>query len=164
MKIVAVQKEGNYISAIKLEDGRAMTTQEAIDLIVTNQLVIDDVMIVQSKEGLSYFRSMQDGKDGNNLNNLPHFSLDGTERPMYTNPHNANPGDAKSIVAVKRDGTDITAYKLSDGTVLGEQEAVSAVRNGVIEGYTIGSRNGQEYIRSYPDNNPNNNLGNLPEF
>lgn len=162
-RIVAIRKDKEGINAIRLDDGREFDTQVAIDLMTKGELTIDGVRIVESRDGLSYFRSLQDGDPSNNLDNLPTFGYSNEDQNVATNPKNTH-DNGKEIVAVRRDGKDIISYKLNDGTVLREQEAVEAVRNNELNGYTIGYRNGEAYIRSYPDGTSSNNLSNLPEF
>jgi len=75
-------------------------------------------------------------------------------------------GISMKVVATKKDekGT-ITQYKLDDGTIVNHEQAVSLVESGQIEGCNISTaRNGLKSIRSDRDDNPNNNLDNLPTF
>lgn len=70
--------------------------------------------------------------------------------------------DACQIVAlVKRSGR-ISGYKLSDGQILDKPAAINLARQGGIAGVGIASRNGNEYLKSLPDDAEDNNLGNLP--
>ncbi|MDD4700399.1 MAG: DUF3892 domain-containing protein [Oscillospiraceae bacterium] len=70
--------------------------------------------------------------------------------------------DAKEIVALVKQSGRVTGYQLSDGQMLGKEQAVSLAKNGGIQGVGIASRKGSEYLKSIPDGNETNNLGNLP--
>jgi hypothetical protein len=70
--------------------------------------------------------------------------------------------DAKHITALVKDGGRVTGYQLSDGSTLDKPQAVELARQGGIVGVGISSRNGNEYLKSLPDNTENNNLSNLP--
>ena len=70
--------------------------------------------------------------------------------------------DAKSIEKLVKKGGKVTGYELSGGEVLNKAEAVALAKQGGIRGVAIASRNGNEYLRSYPDSGENNNLSNLP--
>lgn len=85
---------------------------------------------------------------------------------MNNNENNNQPQDqgGKTIVAVRMNGSDVSQYKLSDGTIVDEQAAVLMVRNDEIQNCIVSNRNDVEYIRSLPDGDPNNNLQNLPRF
>ena len=70
--------------------------------------------------------------------------------------------DAKNITALKKDGGHVTGYQLSDGRVIDKPEAVNLAKEGGIQGVGISNRNGNEYLKSLPDDTENNNLSNLP--
>lgn len=70
--------------------------------------------------------------------------------------------DAKSITRLVRKNGKISGYELSDGRVLTKHEGVALAKQGGIRGVAIASRNGSEYLRSLPDGNESNNLGDLP--
>ncbi len=72
---------------------------------------------------------------------------------------NAN---AKHIVGLVKEGGRITGYQLSDNTVVEKQQAVNMAKQGQIVGVGIAHRGDTEYLKSIPDDNENNNLGNLP--
>lgn len=58
---------------------------------------------------------------------------------------------------------EITAYQLETGEILNKEQAVMYTKEGSIEGVSVSkSKNGEEFLRSLPDNTPNNNLENLP--
>lgn len=91
-----------------------------------------------------------------NKNDLSKLPL----RAMEDIPHPNS--DAKQIVALVKEDGRITGYQLSDGRVLNKNEGISLARQGGIQGVGIASRNGNEYLKSLPDNSDDNNLGNLP--
>lgn len=70
------------------------------------------------------------------------------------------------VVAVRKDNNGtITEYKLDNGKVVGQSEAVNLVESGKLEGCNISiARNGEKSIRSKPDDTMENNLDNLPIF
>lgn len=70
--------------------------------------------------------------------------------------------DAKSIERLIRSNGKITGYQLSDGAILSKAEGVALAKSGGIKGVAIASRNGSEYLRSLPDGDGSNNLGDLP--
>ena len=70
--------------------------------------------------------------------------------------------DAKTIVGLKKDGGRVVGYKLSDGQVIDKEAAVALARSGGITGVGISSRDGEEYLKSLPDNTEDNNLSHLP--
>lgn len=70
--------------------------------------------------------------------------------------------DAKSITGLVRKNGRIAGYELSDGRVLSKQEGVALAKQGGIRGVAIASRNGVEYLRSLPDGDESDNLGDLP--
>ena len=70
--------------------------------------------------------------------------------------------DAKSIVKLVRKDGKVSGYELSDGRVLSKREGVQLAKQGGIRGVAIASRNGSEYLRSLPDGDESNNLGDLP--
>lgn len=72
--------------------------------------------------------------------------------------------DAPRITALKKQEGRVVGYKLSNGEVLDKQSAVDLAKEGGIAGVGISSRNGEEYLKSLPDDNESNNLGNLPSI
>lgn len=70
--------------------------------------------------------------------------------------------DAKEITGLVRTNGKVSGYELSDGTVLTKREGVALAKQGGIRGVAIASRNGNEYLRSLPDGDESNNLGDLP--
>lgn len=83
--------------------------------------------------------------------------------PLMAYKEIPTPGvNAKQITAlVKKEGR-VAGYQLSDGTTLSKAEAVQAARQGDISGVGIAVRKGNEYLKSLPDTDEANNLGNLP--
>ncbi|MEG1426869.1 MAG: DUF3892 domain-containing protein [Oscillospiraceae bacterium] len=70
--------------------------------------------------------------------------------------------DAKSISRLVKTGGKVSGYELSDGQIVSKTEGVALAKQGGIRGVAIATRNGNEYLRSYPDSQGGNNLGNLP--
>lgn len=83
--------------------------------------------------------------------------------PANINKMNPVPNkNAKSIKSVVRSRGKISGYELEDGTVLSKANGVALAKQGGILGVGVAARNGSEYLRSLPDGNLNNNLGDLP--
>lgn len=74
----------------------------------------------------------------------------------YTKPN------AKRIIGLIKNNGRITGYKLSDQSCVSKPEAVNLAKQGEIAGVGIAHRGNTEYLKSIPDENENNNLGNLP--
>ena len=70
--------------------------------------------------------------------------------------------NAKRITALVKKGGRITGYQLSDNSIVEKQEAVNMAKQGQISGVGIAHRGDTEYLKSIPDGNEDNNLGNLP--
>lgn len=87
------------------------------------------------------------------LSKLPMMALQDIPQPKP---------DAKRITALVKKGGRITGYQLSDGRVLSKEEGIQLARQGGIQGVGIAKRKGSEYLKSLPDENEGNNLGNLP--
>lgn len=70
------------------------------------------------------------------------------------------------ITAIKSSSSgEIEAYELSSGKIITKEEAVGLARNGKIDGVQVlESKNGEEYLRSRPDEDESNNLSELPKF
>ena len=68
------------------------------------------------------------------------------------------------IDGISRDDKgEINAYKLNNGELVPKEQAVSMAKQGEIKGVSVGvSKNGEEFLRSLPDNDASNNLENLP--
>lgn len=88
---------------------------------------------------------------------------DFSKMPLNTLKEIPTPGpDAKRIVALVKQSGKISGYQLSDGSILNKEEGIALARQGGIQGVGISSRNGNEYLKSLPDETEGNNLGNLP--
>ncbi|NLL78647.1 MAG: DUF3892 domain-containing protein [Clostridiales bacterium] len=72
--------------------------------------------------------------------------------------------DAKDIVGLVKSKGRITGYQLSDGETVSKEQGVAMAKAGDIQGVGIAHRNGSEYLKSLPDGNEGNNLGNLPSI
>ncbi len=70
--------------------------------------------------------------------------------------------DAKDIVGLVKSSGRITGYQLSDGATVSKDEGVAMAKNGEINGVGIAHRKDSEYLKSVPDGEEGNNLGNLP--
>ncbi|AMM44818.1 hypothetical protein SP15_019 [Bacillus phage SP-15] len=75
---------------------------------------------------------------------------------------------SKQIVAVRRNGRNISAVQFQDGSSVDVEEAIALAEEGYIEGVNTGTTRGsdgkQKTLRSYPDGDASNNLDNLPSF
>jgi hypothetical protein len=89
------------------------------------------------------------------LSKLPMMAMQDIPKP------NAN---AKRITALVKDGGRISGYQLSDGSILSKEEGIRLARQGGIAGVGIATRKGRGYLKSLPDDNESNNLGNLPSI
>ena len=72
--------------------------------------------------------------------------------------------NAKQIIGLVKEGGRITGYQLSDNSIIEKQQAVEMAKQGQISGVGIAHRGDTEYLKSLPDGNENNNLGNLPSI
>ena len=88
-------------------------------------------------------------------NSLPMNALSEIPTP------NANAGHITGLV---KEAGRVTGYQLSDGSLLEKSEAVALAKQGGITGVGIAHRNGNEYLKSLPDESESNNLGNLPSI
>ena len=70
--------------------------------------------------------------------------------------------DAKKIIGLVKEGGRITGYQLSDNTFVEKQQAVDMAKQGQIADVGIAHRRDIEYLKSIPNGNENDNLGNLP--
>lgn len=70
------------------------------------------------------------------------------------------------VVAVKKDSNGtIQQYKLDDGRVIGQEEAINMAKSNELDDYNVGTtRNGSHYIRNNADGDESNNLDSLSEF
>lgn len=82
---------------------------------------------------------------------------------MNTLDNIPNPNsNAKNITAVVKHSGEITGYKLSDGNVISKEEGIELAKAGGINGVGIAHREGNEYLKSLPDDDESNNLSQLP--
>lgn len=70
--------------------------------------------------------------------------------------------NAKDIVGLVKSNGRITGYQLSDGNTVSKEHGVEMAKNGEIRGVGIAHRKDSEYLKSLPDGDEGNNLGNLP--
>lgn len=72
---------------------------------------------------------------------------------------------ARSITKRIKHSGDVVGYELSDGSHVSIQQAVELAKQNVLNhvGVSI-SKGGEEYLRSLPDGDESNNLGNLPSI
>lgn len=70
--------------------------------------------------------------------------------------------DANRIVGLVKESGKITGYKLSDESIVSKSDAVQMAKQGKIAGVGIAHRGDTEYLKSIPNQNENDNLGNLP--
>ena len=90
-----------------------------------------------------------------NTNDLVKNTLDQIPTPQ---------ADAKKIVALVKQSGKVVGYKLSDDSVVSKPQAISMAKQGHIAQVGIAHRKDQEYLKSIPDGNDNNNLSNLPSI
>ena len=90
-----------------------------------------------------------------NYNSLPMQTLDAIPTP------NAN---AKKISALVKQKGRVVGYQLEDKTILDKTSAINLARSGGIRGVGIAHKKETEYLKSLPDGDENNNLGNLPSI
>lgn len=72
--------------------------------------------------------------------------------------------NARDIVALVKKGGKVTGYKLSDGNIVDKEQGVNLAKQGGVRGVGVANRNGNEYLKSLPDSNEDNNLSNLPSI
>ena len=70
--------------------------------------------------------------------------------------------NAAEITALVKESGKVVGYQLSNGQTLNKNEAVALARQGGIQGVGISERDGNEYLKSIPDDTESNNLNNLP--
>lgn len=72
-KIVQVRKnQDGDITDVKLDDGKQVSIQQAIDMTRNNQ--IEDVIVGKAKNGRETLRSQPNNTQEDNLSNLPTFN------------------------------------------------------------------------------------------
>ncbi|MEQ8156570.1 MAG: DUF3892 domain-containing protein [Clostridiaceae bacterium] len=74
--------------------------------------------------------------------------------------------DKSKVIKVKKNTEgDITDVMLENGNVYSIDEAVMMTKDDLIEGVNVGrAKNGREYLRSNPNGDEGDNLGNKPTF
>ena len=72
--------------------------------------------------------------------------------------------NALNIKALVKENGRVVGYQLSDDRIVSKEEGVTLARNGDIKGVGISRRGDNYYLKSLPDENENNNLGNLPSI
>ena len=84
--------------------------------------------------------------------------------PININKEVPTPNNnAQSITAVVKESGEIVGYELSNGERISKEQGVQMAKEGQIKGVAVGvSKKGEEYLRSLPDQNENNNLSSLP--
>lgn len=84
--------------------------------------------------------------------------------PININKEVPIPKDnAQSITALIKKSGDVVGYELSNGERVSKEQGVQLAKEGQISGVAVGiSKKGEEYLRSLPDQNENNNLSSLP--
>lgn len=70
--------------------------------------------------------------------------------------------DAKDIIGLVKHSGRISGYQLSDGSMVSKDEGVQMAKAGEIRGVGVAHRKDTEYLKSIPDGDEGNNLGNLP--
>lgn len=71
--------------------------------------------------------------------------------------------NAQSITALIKKSGEVVGYELSSGEKISKEQGVQMAKEGQIAGVAVGvSKKGEEYLRSLPDQNENNNLSSLP--
>ena len=70
--------------------------------------------------------------------------------------------DQKYFVGLVKSSGRVTGYQLSDGNTVSKEHGVDMAKNGEIKGVGIAHRKDSEYLKSLPDGDEGNNLGNLP--
>ena len=72
--------------------------------------------------------------------------------------------NAETVTGLVKEGGSTVGYQLSGGQTLNKQEAITLAKQGGLQGVGISERNGSEYLKSLPDDDEGNNLGNLPSI
>ena len=70
--------------------------------------------------------------------------------------------NAKRITGLVKENGRVTGYQLSDNTIVEKPQAVQMAKQGEIAGVGVAHRGDNEYLKSIPNDNENDNLGNLP--
>lgn len=70
--------------------------------------------------------------------------------------------NAKSISKLVKHSGEVVGYELCNGERISKNEAINMAKNGEISGIAVATRNGEEYLRTLPDDIEGNNLSSLP--
>lgn len=85
--------------------------------------------------------------------------------PASINKVNPVPDDnALSITGLIKHSGKISGYQLSDGQQVSKEQGVQMAKDNHIRGVGVAVNQGTEYLRTLPDGNEDNNLGNLPSI
>lgn len=72
---------------------------------------------------------------------------------------------AKQITKLIKEDYEVVGYELSTGEQITVQEAVELAKQNMLQHVGVStSKDGDEYLRSLPDGDQSNNLGNLPSI
>lgn len=72
--------------------------------------------------------------------------------------------DAKSITGLVKENGKVTGYRLSDDSVINKADAIEMAEMGKISGVGIAHNGDTQYLKAIPNDNENDNLGNLPSI
>ena len=88
-----------------------------------------------------------------------------TAFPASINKVNPVPDqDAMSITGLIKKSGKISGYQLSNGQQVSKVQGVQMAKDNKIRGVGVAVKQGTEYLRTLPDGDENNNLGNLPSI
>lgn len=100
----------------------------------------------------------------NNNNNDDDGMIGGLPKNINKVVPNAT-SNAMAITKLVKNSGDVTGYELSNGERVSKEQGVQMAKEGQISGVAVGiSRKGEEYLRSLPDDNEENNLSSLPSI
>ena len=95
------------------------------------------------------------------------FKNDGVIGNLPKNINKAEPTPNVAAVWIckldKHDG-DVVGYELSNGQRVTKDEGIQMAKMGEIACVAVATKKGNEYLRSLPDDDESNNLGNLPSI
>lgn len=118
-----------------------------------------------------YWEGEKMDKDTKIINgqNVEDTVLESTTSKVLANNTNQiiSEGDAnaKSITKLIKHGGDVVGYELSDGQRVSMQQAIEMAKANQLAHVGVStSKSGEAYIRSLPDADESNNLGNLPSI
>ena len=73
--------------------------------------------------------------------------------------------NAQHITKLIKSGGEVVGYELESGDHISIQEAVNMAKQNALKHVGVAvAKDGHEYIRSLPDGDESNNLGNLPSI